>query len=187
MVSPSGALSTILPDYRTQSVVVPYSGSYRFGSARHLGEAAAGTWTLRITDRHTEHSGSLTSLEPEGLRALSDIRPPLECSRPRPVTAQSPSSGPPRSEGASSVSGYDLRYIRSDPTDKADANWAVVEDIWSSGALSYEVTGLDSGAQYDLQVRAVNSDGKGPWSLVFEASTTAVAPGAPHDHGSLGP
>ena len=83
------------------------------------------------------------------------------------------------SEGGSSVSGYDLRYIRSDATDKADANWVVVEDIWSSGALSYQVTGLDSGVQYDLQVRAVNSDGKGPWSLVFEAGTSAVAPGIP--------
>ena len=178
LVSPSGAVSTILPDYRTQSVVIPYSGSYRFGSARHLGEAAAGTWTLRITDRHTEHSGSLTSW------SLKVYGHSLTSGPPR-VLATTPGDGAitvfwaAPTEGGSSVSGYGLRYIRSDATDKADANWAVVEDIWSSGALSYQVTGLDSGARYDLQVRAVNSDGKGPWSPVFEAETSAVAPGIP--------
>ena len=177
LVSPSGAVSTILPDYRTQSVVIPYSGSYRFGSSRHLGEAAAGTWTLRITDRHAGHSGSLTSWS---LKVYGHSR----TSGPPRVLETTPGDGAitvfwaAPTEGGSSVSGYDLRYIRSDATDKADANWAV-EDIWSSGALSYQVTGLDSGAQYDLQVRAVNSDGKGPWSLVFEAATTAVAPGLP--------
>ena len=177
LVSPSGAVSTILPDYRTQSVVIPYSGSYRFGSSRHLGEAAAGTWTLRITDRHTEHSGSLTSW------SLKVYGHSLTSGPPR-VLATTPGDGAitvfwaAPTEGGSSVSGYDLRYIRSDATDKADANWAV-EDIWSSGALSYQVTGLDSGAQYDLQVRAVNSDGKGPWSPVFEAETSAIAPGVP--------
>ena len=178
LVSPPGAVSTILPDYRTQSVVIPYSGSYRFGSARHLGEAAAGTWTLRITDRHTEHSGSLTSW------SLKVYGHSLTSGPPR-VLATTPGDGAitvfwaAPTEGGSSVSGYDLRYIRSDATDKADAKWVVVKDIWSSGALSYQVTGLDSGAQYDLQVRAVNSDGKGPWSPVFEAATSAVAPGLP--------
>ena len=178
LVSPSGAVSTILPDYRTQSVVVPYSGSYRFGSARHLGEAAAGTWTLRITDRHAEHSGSLTSW------SLKVYGHSLTPGLPR-VLAATPGDGvitvawAAPSEGGSSVSGYDLRYIRSDATDKADANWEEVEDIWSSGALSYQLTGLGSGVRYDLQVRAVNSGGKGPWSPVFEAETSAVAPGIP--------
>ena len=72
----------------------------------------------------------------------------------------------PSSNGGSAITAYDLRYIRSDAPDKADANWTVVEDVWStgSGALTYELTGLSGGTQYDVQVRAVNGSGDGPWS-----------------------
>ena len=72
----------------------------------------------------------------------------------------------PSGNGGSAITAYDLRYIRSDAPDKADANWTVVEDVWStgSGALTYELTGLSGGTQYDVQVRAVNGSGDGPWS-----------------------
>ncbi len=72
----------------------------------------------------------------------------------------------PSGNGGSAITAYDLRYIRSDAPDKSDANWTVVEDVWStgSGALIYELTGLSGGTQYDVQVRAVNGSGDGPWS-----------------------
>jgi hypothetical protein len=67
----------------------------------------------------------------------------------------------PASNGGSDITSYDLRYIRSDATDKADDSWTVREDIWSSGLLQYglnESTGfnLSGGVRYDVQVRAVN-------------------------------
>ena len=65
----------------------------------------------------------------------------------------------PADTGGSQVTGYDLRYIRSDAPSKADANWAVRDSVWSSGALSYELDGLTNGVGYDLQVRAVNEAG----------------------------
>ena len=40
--------------------------------------------------------------------------------------------------------------------------------------------GLTEGVEYDLQVRASNSDGTGPSSEVFSESTVATAPGACH-------
>ena len=89
----------------------------------------------------------------------------------------------PSSDGGSAITAYDLRHIRSDAANKGDdANWTVVQDAWTdSGALSYELTGLDSGVHYDVQVRAVNTGGDGPWSAVATGTTIAsvTTPGAP--------
>ena len=48
LVSPSGAVSTLSP-YRPGKLG-SLTTEFRFGSARHLGEDAAGEWTLRIKD-----------------------------------------------------------------------------------------------------------------------------------------
>ena len=70
------------------------------------------------------------------------------------------------SGGASGLTAYDLRYISTDADETVDANWTVEEDVWTtgSGSLEYVLTGLTDGTQYDVQVRAVNSAGDGPWS-----------------------
>ena len=71
----------------------------------------------------------------------------------------------PDETGRATITGYDLRYIRSDARDKTDpANWNVVPGAWTYGALSHVLTGLDGGRRYDIQVRAVNGSGPGPWS-----------------------
>ena len=82
----------------------------------------------------------------------------------------------PAEDGGAAITAYDLRYIETDALDKADANWTVGEDIWSSGTLSYELGGLRESIGYDVQVRAVNAGGDGPWS-----STSA---GTTDDHGA---
>ena len=96
--------------------------------------------------------------------------------------------------GGTVITSYDLRYIESSAVDKADANWTVVEDTWTTGSLIYTIEGLTGGAQYDVQVRAVSSVGAGPWSVTATGtpvqgdqvptagatrsfSTSAVAPG----------
>ena len=78
----------------------------------------------------------------------------------------------PGGPSESAIIAYDVRHIESAGGDKADANWTVVEDVWTvgSGALNYQVTGLTDGTQYDVQVRAINADGDGPWS----ATTTGT-------------
>ena len=73
----------------------------------------------------------------------------------------------PATDGGSDVTGYDLRYIRSDALDKADANWTIRSSIWDSGGLRYDLEGLTNGATYEVQVRAVNVSGTGPWSETF--------------------
>ena len=49
-----------------------------------------------------------------------------------------------------------------------------MEDVWTSGSgtLNYELKGLTSSTQYDVQVRAVNSTGEGPWSATATGTPT---------------
>ena len=82
----------------------------------------------------------------------------------------------PANSGDASITGYDLRYIRSDESNKADANWTARDGVWSSGALQYTLGGLDNGVGYDVQVRAVNSVGSGPWSS-SASGTPQTVPG----------
>ena len=70
----------------------------------------------------------------------------------------------PADDGGADITGYGLRHIRSDATDKADTNWTVLDSVWTSGALKYTAGGLTAAVQYDFQVRAVNAAGAGSWS-----------------------
>ena len=70
----------------------------------------------------------------------------------------------PAEDGGRDVTAYDLRYIRSDASDKSDTNWTVKDSIWSSSALEYSLDGLTNSVGYEVQVRAVNAVGEGPWS-----------------------
>ena len=81
--------------------------------------------------------------------------------------------GTPSMASGATIIAYALRYIESVASDKSDANWTIVDSAWTtgSGALSYQISGLTSGTQYDVQVRAVVAAGDGPWS-----ATAAVTP-----------
>ena len=78
----------------------------------------------------------------------------------------------PEQTGGADISSYDLRYIESGAPDKADEDWTVVDDAWTSGPLTYTITGLAGDTQYDVQVRAVNAVGDGLWSGTENAATT---------------
>ena len=84
----------------------------------------------------------------------------------------------PATDGGAEVAGYDLRFIRSDAPDKADANWTGRNNIWSSGTLRYDLGGLTNGVSYDVLVRTVNAVGHGPWSPAA-TGTPRTTPGAP--------
>ena len=80
-------------------------------------------------------------------------------------------SAPP-DDGGSAVTSYDLRHIRSDASNKGDANWTVSRGVSTGfGALRYSLTGLVGGTRYDLQVRAVNAVGEGSWSATAIGTT----------------
>ena len=177
LVSPVGSISTILP-YRSSSTAYEYRSAYRLGSARHLGESAAGVWTLRLTDHVPGDTGSLKSWSLKVYGHGYKPGHPEIAAATAGGTAVTVSWTAPSGTGDSDITSYDLRYIRSDATDRADANWTVVEEIWTSGGLSYELAGLTSGVLYEIQLRAVNDSGAGAWSERVESGTSAV-PTAP--------
>ncbi len=88
----------------------------------------------------------------------------------------------PTNAGLGTVTAYDLRYIRSDATDRSDASWTVVSAIWTSGSLEYTLnpttTPLVNGVSYDVQVRAVVGSVQHPWSG-DRSATPRTTPGAP--------
>ena len=176
LVSPSETVSTLSP-------TAPRSGSltteFRFGSARHLGEDAAGEWTLRIKDLERVDTGALRSW---GLTIYGHGFVPGEPE----IDVVTPGVGTlvvnwsaPTDTGETATTSYDLRYIREDATDKSDDNWSVETGVGTPSNRSYTITGLSAGVKYDIQLRAHNDSGHGPWSQAEAAEPTVVAPEAP--------
>ena len=83
----------------------------------------------------------------------------------------------PSSEGASAITTYDLRYIETSADETDDSNWTVVDDAWTTdgGDLQHTIAGFSRNVQFDIQVRAVNEAGDGPWS---ETATGTPTPSA---------
>ena len=176
LVSPSGTVSTLAPSLPTADALdcradgdCGLVGSFRFGSARHLGENPAGTWTLRVTDKV---SGGTASVLNSWRLTVYGHNTPSEAPRIVSVTpevaALAVEWAVPTATNASDITAYDVRHIDSESTatEKAiDTNWTLQENAWSSGDLEYTITGLTEGKEYDIQVRAVTTgDGDGPWS-----------------------
>ena len=176
LVSPSGTISTL-------SNSAPIGGAltteFRFGSARHLGEDPAGEWTLRVKDVLRRDSGRLQSW---GLTIYGHGSIPGAPD----IDTVTPGGGTltidwkePTVTGATTITSYDLRYIRDDATDKSDDNWTPLTDVGTPGNLSHTITGLEGGVKYEFQIRAHNDSGHGPWSQAEADEPTTVAPSAP--------
>ena len=182
LVSPSGNTSILATSGLFFSVGDQgLHGTFRLGSARHLGEDAAGAWTLKLWDEQPLDAGVLRSWK---LTAYGHGFTPFAPE----VTSATAGSGSvtvgwtaPDETGGSAITSYDMRYIRSDAPDKADSHWSVASSIWSSGTLSYQRSGLSAGTYYDIQVRAVTSAGAGLWSESYQGATSAVTPSVPRN------
>ena len=178
LVSPSGATSR-LARTASFSAVWPLRESFRLGSARHLGEESLGTWTLHITDGQRQNTGTLESWSLTFYGQGEAPEKPTIHAATTDDTSLDVSWSAPTDTGASPVTSYDLRHISSNAADKSHSNWTLNTGIWSAGVLSYDLTGLTRGVEYDLQVRAVSADGAGLWSDVFNGNTSPLPPGPP--------
>ena len=178
--APSGETSILsLPALAVVGRSGHFNGSYRFGSAKHLGESAEGIWTLKVTDYVPGATGVLKSWR---LRAYGHghnpghvtVHPPVAGGGALTVTWDAPAEA-----GSSDVTSYDLRYIRDDAPDTSAPFWTVVPGAGSLVERSHTVTGLEAGEKYRVAVRAVNSDGDGPWVAGGVVETLALEPGPP--------
>lgn len=185
LISPSGTVSRLAvphdtsTDLFTYSDFVPLYGSFRFGSARHLGEDPNGDWTLRVTDRIHAGEGTLESWD------ISVFGHAPEPDAPE-ITTIEPGRGTLAVTWTASdetsdfdVTSYDLRYKRSEDNPEHLANWAIFRDVWTAtggGELQHMVTGLVGRTQYDVQMRAANRWGSGEWSVSATATPDNVLP-----------
>ena len=185
--SPSGAVSQLTVPFDTYDDddpgidFVPLRGSFRFGSARHLGEDPNGVWKLSVTDHIGLRGGTLESWDitvyghgpspgTPGLGSLTLGAGSLTAA----WTAPNPTDG-------ATVTSYDLRYIQSAVGDMADANWIVVEDVWTAsvgGSLEYTITPLVGGAEYRVQVRAASDRTTGAWSAAVAGIPSRITTNA---------
>ena len=167
LVSPAGETSKLLSHYESEKAI-PLTGEIRLGSAKHLGENPNGPWTLRVRDRvNNEKSGSL---ERWGITVYGH-RPTPSLPRAVSVTPGAETltitwEQPELTRGV--ITSYDLRYALSgggEPT--------LVENLRFGGIdlLSHTITGLSGGAEYQVEMRANNAAGEGPWSEAVKATT----------------
>ena len=80
----------------------------------------------------------------------------------------------PSELGGSAVTRYHVAHIESAATNKTDdANWTLAEDAWATGGgdLAYTIEGLLDSTSYDVQVRAVNTQGPSSWTDPLTIST----------------
>ena len=82
----------------------------------------------------------------------------------------------PSDTGNSAISAYDVQTIEAEATDKSADKWTVVDNAWTTGDLTYTVTGLAADVEFDVQVRAVNTDGDGDWSTTESEKPLIEAP-----------
>ena len=176
LVSPSRAVSTLS---NSDPIDGALTTMFRFGSARHLGEDAAGEWTLRIKDAQREDIGTLTSwgLTIYGHGSIPGA-PEIDTVTPGGGTLAIDWNAP-TDTGETAITSYDLRYIREDATDKSDANWSVETGVGTPSNRSYTITGLDGGVKYEFQLRAHNDSGHGAWSQAEADEPTTATPSAP--------
>ena len=78
---------------------------------------------------------------------------------------------------------YNIRYIRSDATDKSDNQWIKKYYVWlvNGGDLTYLLEDLDNGVQYDLQLQGWTRAGDSDWSETHTGTPSITKPPA-FDH-----
>ena len=177
LVSPSGTTSVLSVPHDSDDKY-PLNGEFRFGAAAHLGESASGIWTLSVTDSVTGNAGTLKSwrLKIYG-HATSSSVPSIASITPGNASLTLGWTALDDSE----VTAYDVRHITSAATDKADANWTVVDNAvtTTSGALTYTISSLTNGTSYDVQVRAVRGSDDGSWSDTVVGTPSAGSAAVP--------
>ena len=84
---------------------------------------------------------------------------------PRSSNSLTVSWSAPDNAGKPAITGYDVRYRETDTF-----NWATVRQ--DAPSTSVIIASLRSNAFYDVQVRALNTDGSGPWSSTAVGTTS---------------
>ncbi len=123
------------------------------------GASGAATVQIEVTDVD----------DPPAAPAAPTVSPTQYTTTSLDVNWERPANGGPP------ITSYDLRYKRS-----ADTGWTSgPQDVTvpvTFTRMSARITGLTAGTAYQVQVRASNEEGDGPWSNSGTGTTTATPP-----------
>ncbi|MCY3851985.1 MAG: fibronectin type III domain-containing protein, partial [Gammaproteobacteria bacterium] len=111
--------------------------------------------------------------------SLTDVNEPPDAPAAPTVSATSGSTTSldvswtaPANAGRPAISNYDLRY-------RAGTSGAFTDGPQDVAGTSSTITGLTAGTAYQVQVRASNAEGDGPWSTAGSGSTNTATNNAP--------
>ena len=159
----TSAVRAVTPS--TQLTIMVGSG----GGGGERGEAGGSAWDG--SDGSDGDPGSVT---------ISNATSELYPSAPQSVSVTTTSGvttaidvawGVPSSAGTEPITHYDLRYRIT-----GTSAWSLIGGRIPTG---YTISWLQAGTEYEVQVRAGNSNGGGPWSAIGEGTTGVAAPDAP--------
>ena len=139
--SPDGTVSTLAVPFQTTDSYNP--GTFRFGSAKHLGEDPNGAWKLRVSDRISGYGGTLLfwSIKVYGHQGVATgAAPDLVVGAPT-VSASNPTAGElftlsatVRNQGSGSSDSTTLRYYHSTDSTITSSDTLVGTDSVSRAA-----------------------------------------------------
>ena len=158
-VSPNGTSGWTDQVANTNSTATTYA---------HTGLAAGDTRHYRVSAINANGAGTASNVD-----SATTVQVPAAVSNvvavpvPRTTDSLQVSWSAPDNAGKPALTGYDVRYREE------DVNWTTVRQDATSTSLI--IAGLGSSNFYDVQVRALNADGSGPWSSTAEAVTSPRA------------
>ena len=156
-VSPNGTSGWTDQVANTNSTATTYA---------HTGLASGDTRHYRVSAINANGAGTASNVD-----SATTVQFPAAVSNvvavpvPRTTDSLQVSWSAPDNAGKPTLTGYDVRY-------RGNVNWTTVrQDATSTSVI---IAGLRD-VFYDVQVRALNADGSGPWSSTAEAVTSPRA------------
>ena len=149
--------------------IVSTSGQLRTKAA--LDYEAKSSYSVTVKAADASANGTITVTI-----TVTDVNePPLAPGTPA-VSGDSASSvsvtwTAPANQGRPAIAGYDYQYKKTNEPTWSGATYATTEVVTSA-----TISGLDSSTSYDVQARAKNDEGTGPWSATGAGSTGNTDP-----------
>ena len=153
---PDGTDHATAPSYSV-TVSIAVTGTGNSNSVPN----GTGTYTIPVTINVTDVNEPPPKLAAPTLAAGADPATQLNASWTAPTLSQM---------GTPPVDDYDVRYKKT-----GDSTWTEIADNTKSTTLSATLSSLTNGKTYEVQVRAGNAEGDGPWSDSGTAITDANA------------
>ena len=161
--------------------IIPTSGQIRTLSATNYDREADSSYSVRAKATDTEGGTDTITVT---INVIDVEEKPLEPAAPTvasvsgSTTSVSVTWTSPDNTGRPRIASYDLQYKKSTES----------EQDWQDGpqnrtGTSATISSLDAATDYDVQVRATNADGDGPWSSPGSGSTNTPGNSSP-DFGS---